>query len=93
MKGGVEGSCHEWWKCQGERGRSQVREVSADHELTPFLLLSCFSSQPDLTPPRAGCRRSRMGQGCPLLPIKHRGLPCRRKDASQGSRSKGAVSA
>ena len=40
-----------------EREGGPRSKVSADHELTPFLLLSWFSSQSGVTPPPgAGCR-------------------------------------
>ena len=62
-------------------------EEGGDHDLTPFLLLSCFSSQPGLTPPPgAGCREKlpEWGRVSSYRPWSSRGVPWRRKELSQG---------
>ena len=89
----LEGSCHKWSEVRGRE-----REVPGHRKvLTTSSLPSSFShepSQPGLTPPPGvGCREKLPERGkCVLmLTMGLSGLPCRRKDRSQGNRSKGAV--
>ena len=86
--GGVERSWPEGQEASGRREGGPRSEEGADHQLTPFLLLSWFSSQPGLTPPLgAGCRE-KLPNGARVpscRPSGSRGLPCRKKDPSQGA--------
>ena len=86
-EGNIEGSCHKWPEVRGRE-----REVPGHRKvLTTSSLPSSFShepSQPGLTPsPGVGCREKRPERGkCVLLlTVGLSGLPCRRKDRSQGT--------